>query len=215
MNIKQLLFPPKCIFCNRILTEEEEHICESCEQEIRSIKLPTERQGAFFDEAYGFLPYSGAVRRAIHRYKYYGKIHYAEYFAANMTICYGREEEALPDLVTAVPSNMGRVAKRGFDHSYLLAKKVGERLGVDTKHLLKKTEATTPMYGLKAEQRRANIRGSVGFLGNVQEIKGKHILLVDDIFTTGSTASECARVLKTAGAKRVTVLVAAITVKKK
>ncbi len=215
MNIKRLLFPPKCIFCSRILTEDEEHICALCAAELEKQKPLCSRQGAFFDIAYGFLLYSGAVRRAVHRYKYYGKIHYADYFASLMAIRYGREEKALPDMITAVPSHRRKAAKRGFDHSFLLAQRVGERLGIEPTRLLKKLEATPAMYGLKAEQRRANIRGSISFAGNAEQIKGKHILLIDDIFTTGSTAAECARVLKTFGAKRVTVLVAAMTEKKK
>lgn len=215
MNIKRLLFPPKCVFCSRILTEDEQHICTSCAEELRKQKPPSKRSGAFFDAAYSFLTYSGTVRRAIHRYKYYGKIHYANYFASLMAIRYGREEKTLPDIITAVPSHRRKAAKRGFDHSFLLAQKVGERLGIEPSRLLKKLEATPAMYGLKAEQRRANIRGSIGFMGDAEQIKGKHILLIDDIFTTGSTAAECARVLKTFGAKRVTVLVAAMTVKKK
>jgi predicted amidophosphoribosyltransferase len=69
------------------------------------------------------------------------------------------------------------------------------------------------MYGLSPEQRSANVRGSIKISVPPEEIRGKSVLLVDDILTTGSTASECARILKTAGARKVTVLVAAMTEK--
>lgn len=213
MNIKSLLFPNKCIFCNRILLEDEKHICSRCEEWVNSRSSTLKRRGAFFDIAYGFLAYTGKVRQAVHRYKYYAKIHYAEYFAENMAIRFGREEKELPDLITAVPSQKSRVSKRGFDHSFLLAENIGKRLGVPASRLLKKTRKTTAMYGLSPEQRSANVRGSIGISVPPEEIRGKSVLLVDDILTTGSTASECARILKTAGARKVTVLVAAMTEK--
>lgn len=214
MKLKDLLFPKKCIFCNRILLKEEKHICSRCEQDISLTRPTIKRKGAFFDIAYGFLLYSGKVRQAIHRYKYYGKIHYAEFFAESMTVCYGREESSLPDIITATPSQRARRAKRGFDHAFLLAEGVGKRLGVSAQRLLKKTRNTSAMYGLTPEQRRANVRGSIALSCDEANLRGKHILLIDDILTTGSTASECARVLKSGGAAKVTVLVAAITEKK-
>ena len=214
MNLKQLLFPSKCVFCNRILLKEEKHICSQCEKQFSSTRPTLKQKGAFFDIAYGFLSYSGKVRQAMHRYKYYGKIHYAEYFAENMSVCYGREESALPHVITAVPSQKSRTAKRGFDHTFLLADKIGKRLNIPTHRMLRKTKNTGAMYGLSPERRRANIRGSIALSCPPDEVRGKHILLVDDILTTGSTASECARILKSAGAKRVTVLVAAMTEKK-
>ena len=214
MKLKDLLFPPKCTLCNKLLLKDEQYICSRCADEIDGVKSPLKRSGAFFDKAYGFLPYLGKMRQAIHRYKYYGKIHYATFFAKNMAVCYGRAESTLPHIITAVPSQPSRRAKRGFDHAFLLAQGVGKRLGVEAIPLLKKSKRTSAMYGLSPERRRANIRGSIAFIGEESKIKGKDILLIDDILTTGSTASECARVLKLAGAKRVTVLVAAITEKK-
>ena len=65
----------------------------------------------------------------------------ADYFASLMAIRYGREEKTLPDIITAVPSHRRKAAKRGFDHSFLLAQKVGERLGIEPSRLLKKLEA--------------------------------------------------------------------------
>lgn len=213
MKLKDLLFPAKCILCNKLLIGDEKHLCVHCAKDLNGTNV-LKRNGAFFDKAYGFLSYSGKARQAIHRYKYYGKIHYALFFAQNMAICYGRMENTLPHIITAVPSQPSRRAKRGFDHAFLLASEVGKRLGVEACPLLKKSRNTSAMYGLSPERRRANVRGSITFIGDPDKIKGKDILLIDDILTTGSTASECARVLKTAGAKSVTVLVAAITEKK-
>ena len=106
------------------------------------------------------------------------------------------------DLITWVPVSARRRRKRGYDQAELLARSVCAELGYKPVCLLKQLRANPAQSGLRGEQRRANVLGAYGVCGKT-DIHGKRILLIDDVFTTGATAEECARVLKTAGASSV------------
>ena len=92
-----------------------------------------------------------------------------------------------------------RKRKRGYDQSLLLAKALGEELGMEPKPLLKKVRDNPAQSGLSMEKRRGNVSGVYAPVGEI-DLTGKRVLLIDDVFTTGSTAEECARVLREAGA---------------
>ena len=106
------------------------------------------------------------------------------------------------DYLTWVPVSDRRKRQRGYDQSELLAQSVGRELGMAPVRLLKKIRDNPPQSGTEAENRKANVLGVYRYSGT-ESIRGKRILLLDDVFTTGATAEECARVLLTAGAQRV------------
>ena len=103
------------------------------------------------------------------------------------------------DMVTWAPVSGLRKFRRGFDQSQLLARTVGRELGIPVRGLLKKRRNNRPQSTLRAESRRKNVQGIYRYAGDVP-LTGERILLIDDVFTTGSTAEECARVLLAAGA---------------
>jgi ComF family protein len=106
------------------------------------------------------------------------------------------------DVVSAVPLHESRLKERGFNQSELLAEAVAEAAGKPLKRLLGKTRATLPQVDLPRQSRSANVRGA--FEPRLQEvIAGERILLIDDLFTTGATLSECARALRRAEAREV------------
>ena len=107
------------------------------------------------------------------------------------------------DVLTWIPVSRLRKLRRGYDQGELLAKTVGRELGMTPTPLLRKVRHNRPQSGIHGEaERRANVLGVYRLTQGV-EIAGKRILLLDDILTTGATAGEAARVLKTAGAKEV------------
>lgn len=107
------------------------------------------------------------------------------------------------DLLTWVPISFRRKLSRGYDQVELLAKAVGRELGMEPVRLLRKTRHNPPQSGIAGEaQRRANVLG-VYQVTDPEMLKGKRVLLLDDIVTTGATAGECARMLLTMGAKEV------------
>lgn len=203
-RILALLFPPKCVFCQKLLKENEEHICEGCKKSLKYCGAPYAAKKPYYEKAYAAFHYSGAARSAILRYKFYGFKSYADYFAGEMADIW-ENAGIKADLIVSPPSSVIKAFKKGYDHAFLLAKRVSEKTGVPAGKALFKTRRTKPMYGLAPAERRANVSDSIGFKGDVSN---KTVLIVDDILTTGATASECARTLKNNGAKEVYVLAA-------
>jgi predicted amidophosphoribosyltransferase len=115
------------------------------------------------------------------------------------------------DLLTWVPTAWQRCAKRGYDQTELIARAVAGELGMKPVKLLKKVRNTPPQSGITGHaERRANVVNAYRLTGK-QPVRGKKILLIDDIITTGATAGECARVLLTAGAEEICCGAVAVT----
>ncbi len=199
MKLFDLLFPPRCILCRRVLPTGSPAVCSACQKNTLLSGTPPHRaKGAFYKCVYSALWYEGNVRKCLHRYKFGGKSSYAAPLAQIMQ--HVLPEDQSFDLITFVPTNAKNVKRRGFHHTGLLAKELSALTGIPCAELLIKTRSTKPMHGLHPAQRRANILGAVSPAAPMEEIAGKRILLVDDLITTGSTLSECARVLMSQGA---------------
>ena len=146
--------------------------------------------------------YTGDVRKSLHRYKFGKARHYAAVYGRLLAMRILRD---LPqaDIITWVPVSRKRLRQRGYDQVRLLAEAVSPELGIPAEPLLNKFRDNQPNSGLKTpEERRANVLGAYKAVGQ-EHFRGKRVLLLDDIITTGATASECARVLLTAGAEEV------------
>ncbi|MBQ5813005.1 MAG: ComF family protein [Clostridia bacterium] len=212
--ILDLIFPPKCVFCHSLLDgdDREKRMCSDCSRTL----IPSVHtiEGEFFDKGCAAYIYSGKVRESLHRFKFGGRKEYASVYAELLIDTFGSSpimNEA--EIIVSVPTNGSNIRKRGYDHTGLLARKLAEKTSVGYAAALRKTRKTKPMFGLKPNERKANILGSIEVRINEEQIRGKTVLLIDDIFTTGATASECARVLKQEGAEKVFVITVAKTEK--
>jgi len=222
-GILSLLFPPRCEVCGLL---REPVVCARCRERFQRIAAPYCRQCGLpfdplaktathcpdcrddppaFDAARAAGLYGGALRRAIHLFKYDG----VRAIAGEL----GRftlETVELPfaiDCLCPVPLHPRREAMRGFNQSRLLADELGEGWAVPVEaELLSRPRNTPPQMSLPAEERRRNIRGAFSAPGSAA---GRAIGLVDDVYTTGSTLRECSQVLKRAGAARVLVITVA------
>lgn len=197
-----LLFPPKCILCGELLPKGQRDLCEECL--IFGPDYPNRKKHTqFLDSFAAVWYYEGNVRKSILRYKFYHARHYAPAYGRFLA---GKIAEVYPegfDCLTWVPVSPLRKLTRGYDQSALLAKAVGAELDMIPVPLLKKIRHNRPQSGIsKEEKRRANVLGAYRVTDS-QCVVGKRCLLLDDVLTTGSTAGECARMLKTAGAKEV------------
>jgi ComF family protein len=225
-GILDLLYPPRCEACGRLC---EGPICAKCLNEIEFIRPPLcETCGEPFDPLAKGAPrcqrcrsgrrpyaiarsavyYEGPVVQAIFRFKYHGQMVLGPTLGKLMVEALGDGAVGLlpeaAEVVCPVPLHPSRLRERGFNQSELLAEEVAAALGKPIKILLERTRPTLPQVDLPVESRAANVRDA--FAPRLQEVvAGQRVLLVDDLFTTGATLSECARALRRGGAAEVRV----------
>ncbi len=201
-----------CPFCVRHLRWADKITCGKCGKPMwnrTATGLCSECVDAqrSFDRGYTCVSYGLAERALIHQLKYKDKDYLAAYMAELMAERIAIEE-LNPDLVVPVPMHKDKQKRRGYNQAALLAKFIGEHLDIPcSPKLLIRRSDTLPMSGLGAVLRKKNVEG-VFFAAKWVEntIYGKTVLLVDDVFTTGSTAEACSTALKEAGARCVYVL---------
>ena len=204
----ELLYPRRCTFCRRVLPREQSILCADCREnapeypfKVYDPEKKGKNAGQFLDSFTAVWYYEGDVRRSLHRFKFRRATHLAPKYGAMLAMRL-REPEAF-DILTWVPVSRRRRFRRGYDQCELLARALGRELGMPHRRVLRKHRHTPPQSGLHSlEERRANVLGAFRVCKNV-DLRGKRVLLVDDICTTGATLNECARVLLTAGAKEV------------
>ena len=202
MSVLDLLFPPKCILCGKVLERNEMDLCHDCREKapncpVSKTKLPK------LDSWVAVWYYEGFVRRSLLRYKFRTERSYAEGYGRLLAMKLDMEHPEGFDLLTWVPISPLRRLRRGFDQVEYLAKFVGRELGMKPVRLLRKVRHNRAQSGISGKaQRKANVLG-VYKIVDPQLAEGKRILLLDDIVTTGATAGEAARILLTAGAKEV------------
>ncbi len=203
-DLLDLLFPPKCPFCQRILEIPADPVCPACQKTLPWLVGQAGERGIDFTQGCcSPLAYRGTVRKSVHRYKFSGVRAYARPFGVLMAQCVQDRPEIAPELITWAPLSRKRRRERGYDQGELLARAMAKRLGLPAAATLVKARHTQPQSGLdSAEARRANALGAYALLPGV-DAAGKRVLLADDVVTSGATLSECARTLLEAGAAEV------------
>ena len=201
-GLLELLFPRKCLLCDRVLERDWLDLCPQCRVKqplcpISKIKYP------FIDSWLSLWYYEEDVRQSLLRFKFQGKRCYAAGYGRLLAMKLQEEQPARYDLITWVPVSRYRRFSRGYDQVELLAKAVSTETDIPWVACLRKIRNNPPQSGIVGQaKRRANVLG-IYEAANPEMFSGKQILLIDDIITTGATAGECARVLLTAGAKQV------------
>lgn len=211
--VLNFLFPPKCIFCSRLLWRgdgDAKYVCHMCRNELPYTSLSTcETKGNYFSVCVSPFFYRDHVRNAILRLKFSRNENLARPMGHYIAGCISTLQTANRiqtefDIVTWVPLSRKRKNRRGFDQACLLAEQVSKELSISFARCLKKIKHTTAQSTLKgSEERRSNISGAYR-VNSTSDLSGKKILLIDDVITTGSTLSECSRILIEAGAESVT-----------
>ena len=203
----KLLFPPKCVLCGKILEEQEQDLCADCRRDTEPYPDKTTRY-PHLAKVTALWYYKENVRKSLLLFKFYSHRSYARSYGRLLAQKL-RQTKAQFDVLTWVPISLPRLWSRGFDQSQLLAKALGQELNVTPLKTLVKFRHVKPQSRIKfAPQRRANILGAYRCVCP-EDVRDKRILLVDDIFTTGATSGECARMLLAAGAKSVALAVVA------
>ncbi len=201
-KILHLLFPPKCILCQDVLENEETDLCKCCRTDSPEC-AGVHKNFSFLDSWTAVWYYKGYIRKSILRYKFYGARHYAPAYGRILAMRIAQEYPEGFDVLTWVPTSRLRRFTRGYDQAQLLAEAVGQELGMNPVRTLRKIRHNRPQSGIRGQaKRRANVMNTYEVV-SFDAVQGKRVLLLDDVITTGATAGECARMLKTSGAKEV------------
>lgn len=229
-NIIDYLLPKRCLACAN-LTQEANSVCGSCFKDLNFIAAPfcacCGREFALdlpgnqkclsciekapsFDRSRSLFKFDEYSKKIIHSFKYYDKTILARYFA-DMLVARYQSELTGSDVIVPVPMHRFKRLFRMYNPAGELASAIGKVIDLPIYNdILVKTKWTRAQTSLSRKGRAENIKGSLA-LKNIDQIKNKRIILVDDVITTGATIGLCARLLKKAGAKEVVVLSIAAT----
>ena len=197
-----------CTDCQKEFTFIEGSFCSKCgRSNYNPVSECHDCHGWEVDLARSVFEYDGGAAKLIKGLKYDNKRYLAEIFAKYLSYKYV-ENFFVPDIITYIPMSGARKLKKGYDHAELLATELAKIVDNEVIALLYKKRETESQAGLNAEDRRKNLSGSFAVVDKAL-VKGKKILIVDDVLTTGATAGEAAKVLKKAGAKSVYLLTVA------
>lgn len=204
-----LLYPPRCVLCHKFLPSSKDSLCDGCARWILE-QDPVLFRGNHFSLCVSPLLYEGKVRESVHRYKFSGRRFYEKTYAPLMASAVRRELDDF-DLLTFVPISPKRLRRRGYDQSERLARNLGEILQKPVFSCLKKCKNNPAQSSIRdASLRKKNVRG-VYEIARGADVRGKRVLLVDDIITTGATLEECSNILAKAGAKHIACVTLAMT----
>lgn len=222
-RILSIFYPNRCPYCGKVIVADEK-ICNDCVENLPHIIGPfceccgsskehCKCKGKQMSYKMVIAPfyYDGVVKNAIKQMKFSDKPYIAQTLSDYMSDCISKRcADVSFDIITCVPMSKKELRARGFNQSNLLAKglKVKENPIIDT-GLLLKLYNVAPQHSLGANQRKANVLG-IFDVAQGKDVKGKTILLCDDVKTTGATANECASILLLAGAKEVYLICASI-----
>lgn len=228
------LYPPACLLC-RVPLQKGRYLCQSCCEDLPRIKQPycmkcgdsieglvpddvvcTRCRGVdyFFDFARSVTSAEGPANEIMHAYKYGRQIHLHRELALLMEELWNDPRLSVqknpPWVVVPVPLHWRRERWRWFNQSYEIAKTLAQQCNLSCQKALRRTRNTSQQALLDRGHRLANLQGAFQLSPREQRLettRDKPVLLIDDVFTTGSTAEECARVLKEeGGAEKVVVL---------
>ena len=224
MRFLDILYPSKCVFCGRVLREEENGACRACAIRLPYVTEPAcghcgkpledereercpdcRRRLSPLDRNAALWVYRPQTKAAMMDFKYGGCTTDATYYADELAARFhGRIREWNPDVLVPVPIHRRREWFRGYNQAALLASALGERLRIPMREVLVRTRGTSPQKEMDPAERRNNLRQVVSVVPELME-RDAHarVLLIDDVYTTGATLDACAQTLKDAGTERV------------
>lgn len=227
--VLSLFFPRRCPVCQDIVRPRGARVCPACREKIAFVREPlckkcgkeltsedaeycydcrTRRRS--FDGGISLMNYDRVGRTTMKAFKYGGRQEYAAFYMEEIWKRYGRLIRGFrADAIVPVPIHRSRRAKRGYNQAELLARELSRLSGVPAlPRGLMRVRATKAQKELTAAERQRNLEHSFA-VGRLPE-GTKRVILVDDIYTTGSTAEACTRALRRAGVQRVLVVTVCI-----
>ena len=200
------IYPNVCGICDKVC---KDNLCKKCEIKLKSIsknKIENYNDKSFKKHIYLFK-YEGIIKERLIKFKFNNKPYiyksFVNFLIKNEKICSFLKSY---DIIIPVPIHYNRKITRGYNQSALISAEIAKKLLIDysEKVLFKKID-NKPQSTKNREERSVNVIGAY-YAKNEYIIANKKVLLIDDIFTTGSTVNECAKILKNAGAKQIDIL---------
>ena len=221
-KLLDLIYPPACALCGELLAPGERGCCKVCREEIDYVKTPVceccgqeltmagtslcrmcSREKRSYIKGFPAMNYVPPVSVGVAAFKYHSRKDSAGFFAAEILRVHGQEMMSIkPEVLVPVPVHKRKLKKRGYNQAELLAKELGSRMGVpvDTE-LISRTVNTPPQKTLDPKLREINMKSA--FQMGKKSVNYKSAMLVDDIYTTGSTIEACTRLLLAQGIRDV------------
>lgn len=164
----------------------------------------------YFEKGYSVWLHRPPISTSIYQFKYHNQRAFARIYAEKIIAYYGEWVRKLQvDCIVPVPLHFRRKRKRGYNQAEILAKEIGRNLGIEVNtRLVRRVRDTSPQKKLDSKTRKSNLKNAFRVCGDMKKIR--RVLLVDDIYTTGNTIDEIARILKEKGAENVSFLTISI-----
>lgn len=226
-SILEILYPVRCPVCGKIVLPKGERICGPCKDKLKVIQEPRckkcskpieaeekeycrdcEQKNYNYIKGYSVWIYDDIMKKSISDYKYHNKKEYARFYIAETIRLYGKSIVKLaPDVLVPVPIHNVKYRERGYNQADILALGIGKELDLPVlSHLLVRNRKTLPQKQLNDKERLRNLKEAFRFNEKAAEGFRREIdkvLLVDDIYTTGSTIEACTNILLAQGIKEV------------
>lgn len=233
-TILDIIYPVRCPICGEIVTPRGEKICFSCksalpyineprcmkcskplEQEEKEYCSDCERKNYHYDRGFAVWIYNDEMRHSIADFKYHSKKEYAKFYIEEIVRLYGSKIKKIsPDVIVPVPIHRSKFLERGYNQADILARGIGRELGIPVlSQLLIRNKKTLPQKKLNDKERLRNLQEAFSLNKGEKSCSSHEItraLLVDDIYTTGSTIEACTNVLKANGIDKVYFIVLCI-----
>lgn len=217
-NILEYIYPPVCGVCGKIC---KSYICNKCSIKIKKYEIKNrntveiKEKEKYFDELFCIFKYEDIIRDVLIKYKFQNRPYLYKTFSKiilkNEKTCGFLKKY---DIIIPVPISRKRKHERGYNQTYLMSKEIAKILNIKLgNNVLMKVIDTKAQSGLSKKDRITNVKNVFKII-DCETIKDKKILIFDDIYTTGSTVNECARILKEAGTEKIGVLTIAKDYKK-
>lgn len=226
-RIISLLYPRHCPVCDEVVPRVGMYICPACKNKLEYVQgaicikcgkqvseqeemcIDCKENTHFFDRGVALYKYP-CVRQGIYRMKYKGRKEYLDFYSQEVVERLGEQLRLWnPDAIIGVPLHKARERKRGYNQAEILASQIGDKMGIPfEKKMVLRQKNTLPQKGLDAFQRQNNLKKAFIISQNV--VKLNTIVIIDDIYTTGSTMDAVASILKASGVQKVYCLTLAI-----
>lgn len=222
MKILDLLFPRRCAVCDGILAAAKKGICPECQKKLIYVSEPKckkcgkpirndrevfcsecGKRKHQYDRGLSLFVYNDAMKKSIYRFKYGNRREYKDFYGREICRCLGNEIKSLKaDALIPIPLHKSKLHKRGFNQAELLARSVGDELGIPVvPNLVSRVKKTRPQKELNHAERENNLKRAFKIVPD--DVKLSTVILFDDIYTTGSTMNAVSSILREKGVSRI------------